>query len=66
MSVFVHQVQSCLETFCMSDLSRFLDSVNLYHAIMYYCKEKGIIVIMSGFNFIKKWNYINMLVELYY
>lgn len=33
---------------------------------MYYCKDKGIIVIMSGFNFIKKWNYINMLVELYY
>lgn len=35
---------------------------------MYNCK-KGIIVIMSGFNFIKKrkkLNYINMIIELYY
>lgn len=38
----------------MSDFSRFLNSVNLYHTIMYNCEKKGIIVIMSGFNFIKK------------
>lgn len=38
----------------MSDFSRFLNSVNLYHTIMYNCNKKGIIVIMSGFNFIKK------------
>lgn len=63
----VHQVQSCFETFCMSAFSRFLNSVNLYHTIMYNCK-KGIIVIMSGFNFIKKkkLNYINTIIELYY
>lgn len=50
----------------MSDFSRFLNSVNLYNTIMYNCNKKGIIVIMSGFNFIKKVNYINTLVELYY
>lgn len=66
MSMFVHKVQSCFETFCMSDFSRFLNSVKLYHAIMYNCNKKGIIVIMSGLILLKKWNYINMLVELYY
>lgn len=38
----------------MSDFSRFLNSVNLYHTIMYKYDKKGIIVIMSGFNFIKR------------
>lgn len=39
----------------MSELSRFLNSVNLYNTAMYNCNKNGIIVIiMSGFNFIKK------------
>lgn len=54
MSMFVHKVQSCFETFCMSDFSRFLNSVKLYHAIMYNCNKKGIIVIMSGLILLKK------------
>lgn len=54
MSVFVHKVQSCFETFCMSDFSRFLNSVNLYHTYVQLQQKNGIIVIMSGFNFIKK------------
>lgn len=37
---FVHKVQSCFETFCMSDFSRFLNSVNLYHTVMYNCNKK--------------------------
>ena len=44
-----------LRHFACQDFSRFLNSVNLYHTIiMYNCNKKGIIVIMSGFNFIKK------------
>lgn len=53
-SVFVHKVQSCFETFCMSDFSRFLNSVNLYHNYVQLQQKNGIIVSMSGFNFIKK------------
>lgn len=54
MSMFVHKVQSCFETFCMSDFSRFLNSVNLYHAILYNCNKKRHYCNYVRINFIKK------------
>lgn len=49
--MFVHKVQSCFETFCMSDFSRFLNSELVP---CNYCNKKGIIVIMSGLILLKE------------